>query len=184
MAEINLKDLPTSTKDLKPGLQIGYLLILKKSQAKKSSWRVKCLKCGKMLTVPSHYLARKTNPKTHCGCDNRSVKTWYNREYRIWTMMKTRCNNFNHVAYENYGGRGIKVCKQWMDPKTGFEQFLKDVGPAPDETYTIDRVDVDGDYEPIHKVTGKVQVKWSTPKEQAANKRPRKAKQNIVTHIK
>lgn len=169
MLEMNLENLPTSAKALKTGQVIGYLKLIKRSQAKINSWRCECLRCGTKLTVISAYLARKLKPKTHCGCLNKSAKTWYNREYRIWTMMKVRCNDWRHVAYDNYGGRGIKVCKRWMDPREGFENFLEDIGPSPSPVHSIDRINVDGNYEPKN-------VRWATPLEQAANKRPRKPK--------
>jgi hypothetical protein len=74
--------------------------------------------------------------------------------------MKSRCNNKKSKTYERYGGLGIKVAPEWDD----FAQFLKDVGPRPSLAYTLDRIDVLKDYEPGN-------VRWSTRKEQANNRR-------------
>lgn len=186
---------PIKAKELKAGIKVGYLLLLyptkvnhNNSQNTKYRWRVQCIapNCNERLTVPSTYLIRRPLPKWHCGCQDRtSIKTIYKREYGIWTMMNYRCTNPNHVAWKHYGGRGIKVCTQWSNPDTGFQTFLNDMGPAPSITHSLDRIDPDGNYEPIHSETGKPQVKWATPIEQAQNTRKkyyaRKAQEQKVT---
>jgi hypothetical protein len=109
------------------------------------------------------YLLHTNHPKTHCGCANKGLPSQFTQEYHIWNMMNRRCSNPTHQSYDKYGGRGITVCDQWKVPD-GFEQFLKDVGPRPGPEYSIDRKESDGNYEPGN-------VKWSTDKEQARNKR-------------
>lgn len=59
--------------------------------------------------------------------------------------MIARCHNPKHDQYENYGKRGIRVCKRWRK----FENFLEDMGHRPSGT-TIDRIESDGDYEPFN----------------------------------
>lgn len=86
----------------------------------------------------------------------------YMLEYRHWINMKSRCNNPNTTGYENWGGRGIRVCDEWIN---SFETFLQDVGPKPGPGYSIDRFpDKDGNYEPGN-------VRWTMRIEQARNTR-------------
>lgn len=80
-------------------------------------------------------------------------------EYRSWKAMRGRCNNPNNSNYGNYGGRGIKVCSEWND----FETFLRDMGPKPDTSYSIERIDSDGNYE-------KDNCKWASFKDQQNNR--------------
>lgn len=93
----------------------------------------------------------------------RSVRHGYTNweEYEIWKSMKQRCTNPRHVGWMNYGGRGIKVCKQWVK---SFPAFLWDLGPRPSAGHSLDRINVNGDYEPAN-------VRWATQWEQRKNKR-------------
>jgi hypothetical protein len=77
--------------------------------------------------------------------------------YYSWLSMKARCRNTKHKSYKDYGGRGIKVCKEW-DTYAG---FLADMGIRPAGT-TIERIDVNGDYEPRN-------CKWQVSKDQQKN---------------
>lgn len=76
-------------------------------------------------------------------------KTDIERLKRILHNMKTRCNNPNANNYKYYGGKGIKICDEWCDKEFGFGRFLTWAyfnGYKSD--LTIDRIDVNGDYEP------------------------------------
>lgn len=90
----------------------------------------------------------------HCGGE-------FNREYRIWTGLKTRCYNPKHYSYRHYGGRGIKVCDSW---RNDFDQFLRDMGPAPSIKHSIGRINNDISY-------SKDNCEWQTQSQQARNTR-------------
>lgn len=81
------------------------------------------------------------------------------REYAAWISMRGRCNRPSDTAYPNYGGRGISVCRRW----DSFVAFRDDMGECP-SGYTLDRIDVDGNYEPGN-------CRWVSRAEQNRNKR-------------
>ncbi len=82
-------------------------------------------------------------------------------EYEAWVGMKQRCYNSNRKEYQNYGGRGIKVCDRWLND---YEAFLADMGEKPTPKHTLGRVNNDGDYDPLN-------CRWETRKRQNNNKR-------------
>ena len=74
--------------------------------------------------------------------------------------MRARCNNPNHVVYDLYGGRGIRVCERW---DASFEAFLADMGERPPGT-SIDRIDNERGYGPDN-------CRWADAVTQRRNRR-------------
>ena len=157
------------------GQRFGKLTVIKKIENKKNyygaMWLCHC-DCGNTTEVTTSSL--KKNSTKSCGC--LILKNGYRKlpEYSVWAGMKNRCYYKNSIDYSNYGGRGIKVCDRW---KNSFENFYKDMGSRPDNTYMLDRKDNDDNYEPSN-------CKWSTPQEQAQNRRNNDFTKEIVEEIK
>jgi len=128
-------------------------------------WRVRC-DCGEEITVT--YSNMKIRKDKSCGCKTglrRKAPVLHGRarsaEYNAWWHIKDRCSNPKAANYQRYGGRGITVADEWLD---NFQAFYDHVGPRPSAEHSLDRLDVNGNYEPGN-------VRWATPVEQARNRR-------------
>jgi len=133
-------------------------------------WHCKC-DCGNEVDVRGDNLT--SGNTTSCGCYQRertaevhtthgmSRQGEYHPVYWAWRTMLQRCENPNYKQYENYGGRGIKVCGEWHDPQVFISWALAN---GWQEGLSIDRIDNDGNYEPGN-------CRWVTVKVQARNKR-------------
>lgn len=152
------------TADL-TGARFGSLTVVQfvGYQQGRAFWLTRC-DCGNERTVRANSLL--TGRSQSCGCNRAGyLRHGYARTghksatYKIWVVMRTRCNNPNFPKYPRYGGRGIRVCERW----DRFENFLADMGERP-AGMSIDRIDNDGDYCPEN-------CKWSTNKEQSRNQR-------------
>jgi hypothetical protein len=84
--------------------------------------------------------------------------------YNIWKIIKQRTGNPNHPKYKYYGERGITMCEEW---KKSFKLFYEHIGPRPSPKHSIDRINVDGNYEPGN-------VRWADYITQNLNRRMNK----------
>lgn len=82
--------------------------------------------------------------------------------------MKNRCRNKKLACYPNYGGRGIKYCKEWESLECFrddmYESYLEHAEEYGEKNTTLDRIDVNGDY-------CKENCRWVTKGEQSFNRR-------------
>jgi hypothetical protein len=86
-------------------------------------------------------------------------RSGFSAEYIAWRNMIARCERPSSQRYSSYGARGIRVCERWRE---SFEAFLTDMGPKPSQSYSIDRVNVHGNYEPEN-------CRWAPKKIQQRN---------------
>jgi hypothetical protein len=124
-------------------------------------WLCEC-SCGERRVVDQGNL--RSGHSTSCGCLGPASKTHglsRTREYRTWQNIISRCGNPRTPFYDIYGGRGIRVCERWL---ASFDAFLEDLGPRPPSASSIDRINVDGDYEPAN-------CRWADHKTQMRNTR-------------
>jgi hypothetical protein len=143
--------------DIVIGAKFGDITILDVDVA---NYNVLCqCKCGNKFTTSIYYLKHKLN----CGCDKLRGKSYENL-YRRWTSMIKRCYNENSIGFERYGGRGIKVCDEWLDEETGYTNFKNwALENGYNQSLEIDRIDNDGDYEPSN-------CRWVTRRENSKNR--------------
>lgn len=144
------------------GKRFGH--VIAKEYLGHSRWLCVC-DCGN--TVIGTVGKLKDGRRRSCGkCkfryDHKIHGGYKTRLWRIWDGMKARCNNSNAPNFKNYGGRGIKVCKEWLTSFDSFREWAFSNGYA--NNLTIDRINNDQGYNPTN-------CRWVSLKAQANNKR-------------
>lgn len=128
---------------------LGTRLCGKKRPMTKRFGLYKCPVCE------SHFEARTSNVQsgntTKCtSCSSKIKQTTHGKSahplYATWKGILERTGNPNSPSYKGYGGRGIKVCKEWRETPDAFITWAEANDYAPG--LTLDRIDVNGDYEP------------------------------------
>lgn len=126
---------------------LGHLYPKESSKQKRHYAIYKCY-CGNEFKSQISSVKRKNT--TSCGCYNKSLITKHglydNKLYNAWTNIIQRCLNKNNKAYVNYGNRGISICSEWKNNFMSFYNWALENGYR--EDLSIDRIDVNGNYEP------------------------------------
>ncbi len=153
-------------RDMTPRL-IGETYMKYPTEKSRQKYRYglyECQYCGKEweTTVKSV----KCGDTKSCGCQRglgHKHGLGSHRLYPVWYAMKQRCTNPKSSNYKNYGGRGIKVCEEWLD----IRNFIEWAELTYSEGLSLDRINNDGNYEPNN-------CRWTDATTQNINKRIKK----------
>lgn len=156
MSEPILPTDSTKSNDL-TGKRFFRLVALYK---KNRGWLCQC-DCGNTTIAFAANL--RTNAAKSCGCLRREREHGKSQgpEYRAWSHAIDRCENPNCDKWRCYGARGIRMCQRWRE---SFSNFYADMGPRPSDKHSLDRIDVNGNYEPGN-------CRWATWDQQMRNTR-------------
>ena len=163
-------------KDL-TGMKLGMITVIEPYGRDKNgncTYLCKC-DCGNEKVITSRYLLNTHNGTTrNCGCiaakarseNMKKINGFYHghskeRLHRIYNSMKGRCLNQNNYDYQYYGGKGVSVCDEWLRSYEKFKDWAMSNGYQ--EDLTLDRIDVNGNYEPSN-------CRWVSMKVQSNNK--------------
>ena len=161
------------------GQRFGRYIVLERSRVDKSRaqhWLCKC-ECGAMKQPTTSALIKGESQS--CGCLHKEIVSYSSKLrmtthglsnhpiHRLWFHIKDRCYNSNHKSYINYGGRGIRMCAQWLADFQNFYDWA--INHNYQKGLQINRINNDGDYEPNN-------CEFTTSKVNNNNRRPRRRK--------
>lgn len=161
------------------GRRFGRLTVVRRhvtpGSQRQARWHCVCDCGGETISSGGHL---RSGHAASCGCIRRERAVAAVRkhgrtrttEYLIWCAMKQRCENPKHKDYRHYGGRGIAVCSRWRED---FQAFLADMGMRPDPRLSLDRIDVNGNYEPGN-------CRWADVVTQRLNTRRNRSKSEVT----
>lgn len=143
------------------GRRFGKLVVISRTEnfGKDVGWLCRC-DCGNEKAVSRGNLMNDST--NSCGCirNTQGALTRNHPLWKRWSVIIDRCTNPKSKDYSAYGGRGIQVCERWRS----FINFLADMESSYRKGLTVERINVNGNYEPTN-------CKWATTKEQGRNRR-------------
>lgn len=161
-----------------PKFMNGFRIVTDLGFEKKLKYRkalVECKVCKKHYEVN----VRKLKIRNSCGCARKVVSLGYRKKYPsligVYRGLKKRCHQKSAKAYPYYGGRGIKICQEWLNSPTSFFEWAIHNGYK--DNLSVDRIDNNKGYSPEN-------CKWSNEKEQSRNRRSNKLSMELVKFIK
>lgn len=123
-------------------------------------------KSSGLIYCSKHYLRFKKHGDPNITLRNREPNLGQSQDplYKRWWYIICRCEYKNHRHYKDYGGRGIQVYPPWRSSFLTFRKYIISTIGLPEKGVYLDRIDNNGNYEPGN-------IKWSTSKESAQNRR-------------